>query len=120
MDVKQEIYASGNKWTGRVSTVPSTYESSLFSKYYEPTIDAGGTIDDGIVSYALTASTKYVSQDSPISQLFDPTALGISLAVAGQRAQAYVTVITDRIETAMDILRAVDGTSAELTKWKVV
>lgn len=120
MDTKREIYPSSNSWFGKVTTTASPVEIMLFTKYYEPTIDIGGTITDGTVSYNLTSVTKKVNLDSPFGQVFNPTTLNISLSDAGKEAQAFVNVITTRIETAMDTLRAIDSTSVEATTYRVV
>lgn len=121
MDCKKEVYPSSNSWFGKVSTLSwGDRDIDLFSKYYEPTINVGGTISDGTVSFTLTSVTKKVKSDSPFGTEFNPTTLGISLAQAGERATAFVNVMVGRIETAMDSLRATDSTSVERTTWKVV
>ena len=120
MDIKQEIYLSSNSYFGKLTTTPSYAENLLMNKYAEPTIDAGGSIVDGTTSYSLTSVTKKIVTDSPIAQEFNPTTLGISVVECGARALAFVNVITDRIETEMDELKASDSTNFETTKWRIV
>lgn len=121
MDLKRDVYPVSNSWFGKVTVTDiGKYDLSLFTKYAEPTIDVGGSFVDGTISYSLTSVTKRVYTDSPFAQEFSPTTLGISLKEAGDRATAFVTVLATRIETAMDAVRAIDGTSSEMTSWKVV
>ena len=121
MDIKKVVYPVSNSWFGKIEiTDIGAYDLSLFTKYAEPTIDVGGSFVDGTTSYSLTSVTKRVYNDSPFAQEFNPTTLGVSLNEAGKRATAFVNVLATRIETAMDTVRAVDGTSSEATSWKVV
>jgi len=121
MDIRKQIYISGQTYIGKVSPTPSAQESILFLKYSEPEIEAGGEFDDGVTSFTLTEVQKAVHTGTPISSIFDTVSLAIDYTEAGLRAELFVDTIVDRIEAEMDYLRNVDTTTnTELDKIVVI
>ena len=111
MDIRKQVYITGQSYIGKISPTPSDQESILFTKYTEPEIEAGGDFDDGTTSFTLTAVQKKVCSDTPISSTFNTVSLGIDYTEAGLRAGLFVDTIVDRIEAEMDYLRNVDTTT---------
>jgi len=121
MDCRKDIYSSGDVWFGKVTTQEfGSYDLSLFIKYYQPSFDVGGSFTDGTTAFSLASVNKRIKDDSFFAQAFDPTAGGFSRSEANKRAIVWSNVIVDRIATAMDTLRAIDGTANSYTSFEVI
>ncbi len=118
MDLKKEVYLSQGRYYGKVSfSCWGDHDLSLFSKYGEPDVEVGDTITDGTTSFNLTVGSRQVKSGSPFTAIFDPVELGVAMVECGKRANAYVNVMTTRIDTAMNDLRDEDiADSLELNK----
>jgi hypothetical protein len=111
MDIRKEKYLSNKSYIAKVTTIPSEQEKILFSKYYEPIIEVGGSMTNGDVSFDLTEQERSVYTHSPLSQTFDTVSLGIDYEEAGIRADIFIDTIINRIDDELNTLRNTDSTS---------
>lgn len=117
MDIRKQKTLSNKKYVAKISVVPSEQEKSLFVKYSEPTIEIGGEMTDGNITFDLTEGTSKIWTDSPFGQNFDTVSLGIDYAEAGIRADIFLDTIQSRIKAVLDVLRDTDSTTnTELDK----
>ena len=82
----------------------SDTDLKLMQAYGEPTIDVGGDFDDSTTSFSLDTNMVRLLRDFPISQRFDAT----ELEDAEAQRDLYADTITDRIVSALAVLRARD------------
>lgn len=111
MDIRKQKYLSSKSYIAKVTVTPSEQEQVLFDKYYEPTIEVGGEMTNGVVTFTLTEDERSIYVNSPISQTFDTVSLGIDYTEAGIRADIFLDTIVGRIETEITTLRNTDSTT---------
>lgn len=122
MDVRQTVYLNDNIYYGKVESICYTDSNdlTLFTKYGEPTIDVGGSFNDGTTSFTLTSETKKIYSYSPFIGTFDPVTLDVTLYECGLRATLFVNTIYARMLSAMTTLRNTDSTSGAFISIKTV
>lgn len=122
MDLKKQLILENKSYIAKLYTECwGNYDLTLFDKYYEPTVDIGGTFTTNYETFTVENANWYVRSNSPISKTFSTVQLGISYEYAGARARVWADEIGIRIGTAMNTLRALDGTTnVETIEYSVI
>lgn len=122
MDLKKQIVVENQSYVAKLYTECwGDYDLALFSKYYEPTVNLGGSFTTAYETFSVDNANYYVRSNSPISKIFSTLQLGISYEYAGARAKVWADTIGLRIGVVMNTLRTLDGTSnAETIEYSVI
>lgn len=108
MELERSIRLVNNAYHAEVNLARdglTPVEAEAVSNYGEPTIEAGGTFDDGVdLTYDLPADDRRFPSQFPVKAVFSRSDYPDD---ANARAVLWYNTIRDRIEAAVEALRAI-------------